>query len=293
MILFPDDVQAINELLQQRAKLDPELIETCEDHIELEQYDVAIFKAFLVLEGRLQRRGGILGESASKTVSLAFASKGPLTEKLGLDAVQAANFANLLRSAFAVFRNPEAHPQEAIIEYDSAECQAVLAFVNLLLGILDRQPEDIVQAALKQIRRDIGSAATKRLERFLEQVLALDLQMRERKTGPYFRARSLRATQKGSPPKPTRTSVFYLWPGDGNSRLVFSAGVQWQDVEGFNYAFHTDRLKALGCVEGWGGTELELYLRDHNSTEVFERLYAIVRDIVAEMEQSLSDQGEG
>jgi len=293
MILFPDDVQAINELLQQLAGLASELIEASREHIELGQYDVAVFKAFRILEGRIQHRSGIQGESASKTLNQALSSRGPLTRKLGFTPRQAANFRDLLQAAFAVFRNPEAHPQEALIEYGSAECRAVLAFVNLMLGVLNRQPDDPLQAALKQIRRDVEVDATERLGEFLERVRTLDLETVQRTQSFSFRAWSLRATQRDVPPKRIRTTVFYLAPEAGNPYLAFRVW-QWSPVVGFEAQAHVDRLKALDCVEIAKPSEprFELYLRDHNSAEMFAQLYVVVRDIVEEMEQSLTARGE-
>lgn len=139
MILFPEDVRAINELLEGRAGLDPELVDACWEHIEHGQYPDAVFKGFRVLEGRLQQRSGIEGETAGKMLNAALTTGGPLTGKLGLTGQQAANYRDLLKGAFAFFRNPEAHPQEAVIDYGSAECQAVLGFVNLVLGVAGPQ----------------------------------------------------------------------------------------------------------------------------------------------------------
>jgi len=289
---FPDDIQAIKELLEQRAGFAPELIDACKEHIKHGQYADAVFKAFRVLEGRIQQRGEYHGESASRTINTVLNPRGPLTKKLGLTSEQAAHFRDLLKAGFGLFRNPEAHPQDAVIEYGGAECQAVLAFVNLMLDILDRQPDDPLQAAHKQIGRDIGRGATERLSRFLERVRALDLKMLRRKISFPFRAWSLRVTQKEAPPKKTRTTVFLIRPNAGNPWLAFPVLWQWSSVVGFDYESYVVRLKALGCVET--GTEygLRLDLRDHNASETFEQLYGIVRDIVREMEETLVPQAE-
>jgi uncharacterized protein (TIGR02391 family) len=288
MVLFPDDVQAINELLQQRAGLDSELVEACWQHIELGQYDVAVFKAFRVLEGRIQHRSGIEGEGAAKTLSQALATRGPLTKKMGLSSRQAAHLRDLLRAAFSVFRNPEAHPQEAIVEYGSAECQALLSFVNLMLKILDRQPEAPLEAALKQIRKDIGVAATRRLTSFLDRAESLDLRVVERKTSFSFRARALRRTSKGEL-KRGYSTVFYLVPTSGDPKITIPGGSS--KVLGFDYEPYREQLRDLGFVEGWG-PELDLHLREHNSVEVLEQLYVMIRSVVEEINQALATRGE-
>lgn len=289
--LFPDDVQAINDVLQQRTGFHPELVQACQEHIELGQYDVAVFKAFRVLEGRIQHRCGIQGQGVSDTLNLA-QRQHVLGGKLGLTDKQEANLSNLLKAAFAVFRNPEAHPGEAIVEYGSAECQAVLAFVNLMLNVLDREPPPPLLVALEQIRRDIGPDATTRLERFLDRILALDLKMPKSARDFSFRAWALRPGWEDTPLKRRRTTVFYLRVKPGNPSLEFPARSQWHTIVGFDGDVHVGRLRDLGAIEVAtpSGGRLELALREHNSFETFERLYAIVRDVVAEMERSLTAQ---
>lgn len=284
-MLFPEDVQAITGLLQQQIEFDFELMEACWQHIELEQYDVAVFKAFRILEGRVQHLSGIEGEGAAKTLGAAFSTRGPLTRKMGISPRQAANLRDLLRSAFAVFRNPEARPQEAIVEYGSAECKALLSFVNLILGILDRQPEEPLDTALKQIRKDIGTGATERLAAFLARIETLDLKMVKRKTSFSFRAPSLRRKSEGDLRRGDST-VLYLSPGAGNPRVIFSRGLS--EVVGLDFEPYERQLRDLGCVEGWAGTQLDLSLREHNSSMVFERLFTITRNIMKDMNRSLT-----
>lgn len=290
MILFPDDIQAINELLRQRADLDPELLEACQEHIDLGQYDVAVFKAFRVLEGRVQHRSGIVGRNAGQTCDRALDTDGPLTRRLGLTFSQAVNLRDLLKACFALFRNPEAHPQDAIIEYGSAECQAVLAFVNLMLGILDRQPDDPLKAALRLIRRDIGPDATARLSTFMERVQTLELKMIPSTHSHSFRTWAWRRTTEGGDPKRELITLFYLGFRQDSPRITFPVLGHWIWLAEFDNAPYLDRLKALGCVEG--RSDLRLYMRDHNATSTFEQLYAIVRDFVQEMKETLAAHGQ-
>lgn len=292
MILFPDDIQAINDLLSQRADLDPELLAACQDHINHAQYPDAIFKAFRLLEGRIQHRSGVQGETAGRLLNEALATRGPLTQKLGLTSQQAANFRDLLKGAFAVFRNPEAHPGEAIFDYGSAECQAVLAFVNLMLSVLDRKPETPLDAALKQIRANIGSDETVRLNKFLQQVGSFNLQVQEGAGSFSYRAWTLRATRPGAQPKKTRTTVFLLCHGTSDPNLYFTAAHQWRRIVGFDPEPHANRLKALGCSEVKGSADLFLDLRSCNSTATFDRIFAIVRDIVHAMEATVTAHQE-
>jgi uncharacterized protein (TIGR02391 family) len=291
MILFPEDVQAINDLLSQRADFDPELLQACQDHINHGQYADAVFKAFRVLEGRVQQCSGIQGESASRTLSLALTPRGPLTQKLGLTTKQAANLGELLKGAFFVFRNPEAHPEEAIIEYGSAECQAVLGFVNLMLGILERQPDAPLDRALKQLRRTIGTDATQRLGSFLDRVLALNVSLVERKTIFSFRALAWRATSEHDPPGAKPTNVFALYHEAEDPCLHFPLVHQWRPIVGFDAESYAARLIAGDCERWPGGNDPRLDLRKHNSIATLNWLFGIVQEIVQAMEQTVGTQG--
>ncbi|NLS76590.1 MAG: hypothetical protein GXY76_04930, partial [Chloroflexi bacterium] len=66
MILFQEDMEAINELLQGRAKLDQRLLDMCQEHIEHRQYTEVVRKAFMALEERLQQRADMSGKTASE-----------------------------------------------------------------------------------------------------------------------------------------------------------------------------------------------------------------------------------
>jgi hypothetical protein len=304
MILFPDDIQAMNELLARRSSLDPELLEACQGHIEHGQYADAVLKAFIVLEGRIQHRSGIktkkgagdlIGRALASTLEDVPEKRGPLTKKLGLEHEEAVNLMTLLRGAFAVFRNPEGHAGiEPIVEYGSAECQAVLAFVNLMLSVLDRQALSPLDQALKQIRRDIGPEATERLARFLERARTLGLHMPKPGASFSFRAWSWRSSGAEVPPKRMLSTVFFLRPDVGSPNLHFTTAWYWPYIVGFDYEVYVERLKALGCAPRPGENDLRLELQTLNSAAVFDRLYAIVRDVVQAMEATVTaQQGKG
>ncbi len=294
MILFPEDIQAINDLLGQRADLDRELLETCQEHIQNGQYADAVFKAFLVLETRIRQRSGIrtktrgaadlIGQALASTPEGTPGKVGPLTRKLDLDHGQAVNLANLLRAAFAVFRNPEGHGGvEPLVYYGSAECQAVLGFVNLMLGVLDRQADAPLDRALKQLRRTIGAGATQRLSDFLDRVLALNVSLVERKTMLSFRAPAWRATSEDTPPSARLTNLFSLHHEDEDPYLHFPLFYQWRPIVGFDAEAYAARLVAGDCERWPGGVDPWLDLSKHNSTATFNWLYGIVQDISAAM----------
>lgn len=135
---------------------------------------------------------------------------------------------------------------------------------------------------------DLTQEATERFIHFLERIVQWDWQIQTQALGIALRARSLRAPTPGGTPKKMRTSVFFLRPGTGTPRLFVPLPGQWPDVVGFNPTPYIDRLQTLGCIVGWKEAQLDLRLRDHNSAEIFDQLYLVLRDIVADMKRSLS-----
>jgi hypothetical protein len=301
MTLFPDDLQKIEELAHQQAeaikhllaqqtRFDPELTKACQEHTEHGQYADAVFKAFRVLEGRIQQRSGVHGESAVKTLHLALKPDGPLTTKLGLSRSQAASYRDLLIGAFAFFRNPEAHPSQGLVEYGSGECQIVLGLVNMMLKVLDRKPDQPLDAALRQIQGNIGPDATIRLHHFLNQVAHLNLKVEKRSASFSYRAYAWRPTKQETPPKRAPTTVFNLRFKAMMPTLSFHAHKAWDSIVGFSRESHIERLKALGGVDAPKYGTVYFDLRQHNQAATFEQLYAVVRDIVDDMEATLNGQ---
>ncbi|MFC2029843.1 TIGR02391 family protein [Chloroflexota bacterium] len=286
MIPFPDDLQAIDDLLRKRAGLDPDLAAVCQEHIDSEQYADAVFKAFRHLEARIKFLSGIEDKSAGNMIDLALRPGGPLVDKLGLSRSQAAAFGNLLRGAFGLFRNPEAHAIDPLFHYDSAECQTVLAFANLLLQVLDRRPEDPLESALKRIRGDIGSVATDRLADFLQRVLDLGLQADPGARLFAFKTWALRAPQEGRPLSRMRTTLFYLDPAEGKPCLNLPVDF-WVQVVGPAAAPIVDRISDLGpVVTKWRW--LRVSLRDRNDARTFGRLFDAISNMDQLMEGTLT-----
>jgi hypothetical protein len=80
-------------------------------------------------------------------------------------------------------------------------------------------------------------------------------------------------------------------PGTGDPSLDFPVRGQMADVVGLDYQSYVDPLVALGCHDVGMGHSLRLDLRDHNSSETFEQLENVVRDIVRGMQQTLAPSG--
>jgi hypothetical protein len=135
---------------------------------------------------------------------------------------------------------------------------------------------------------DLSDDAAEQFVRFLERIVPWDWQIQTQALGIAFRARSLRVLKPGGSPKRMRTSVFFLRPTSERPRLVFPLPGQWSQVVGFDPTPYTDRLQALGCVIGWKESQLDLHLREQNSAEMFDQLYRVLQDIVADMKRSLS-----
>jgi hypothetical protein len=180
-----------------------------------------------------------------------------------------------------------AAPQDADI-VEAPETGEVLAPV---LGVPGRRPSQALQSVLEEIRPNLPEEAASRLVHFLERIIEWDWQIAQQTLGVAFRARALRTPRPSDPPKPMRTTVFFLRPGTRNNpHLVFPIAQPWVMWEGLDLAPFMDRLRALDCVQGWE-EEVNLFLQENHSAEMFETLYLIVRDLVADMEQSLDKNG--
>ena len=90
-------------------------------------------------------------------------------------------------------------------------------------------------------------------------------------------------------------TVFYRWQkrlceegNEDNPKFAFSVNWSMPDELKYDPEPYASRLRALGCVPGFGGFELDLHRKDHHSAETFEELYLVVRDLVRVLERSLS-----
>ncbi|HYN89711.1 MAG TPA: TIGR02391 family protein [Ardenticatenaceae bacterium] len=139
MYLTPDDVKAMNLVLAERHRFDQELMRRCGPLLDQGYYQAAVQQAFTILEVRLRERTGqaAIGQSSGDILKTGLGSaRAPLAVRLGLDTTETAALRDLLSGFFRVFRNPAAH---TLLEYEADEAQAILAMVNLLLRLLDRE----------------------------------------------------------------------------------------------------------------------------------------------------------
>lgn len=173
-------------------------------------------------------------------------------------------------------------PAEEIVKAEEPEVPA--------LRVPGRPASEALQAVLQEIRQNLTEEAAGRLEDFLTRIMEWDWQIVPQTLGVAFRARALRAPRPADPPKPMRTTVLFLRPGTKNNPyLAFPIAHPWVIWEGFDPVPFVERLQALGCVEGWED-ELNLFLQENHSAEMFETLYLVVRDIVADMKRSLAEE---
>jgi hypothetical protein len=158
------------------------------------------------------------------------------------------------------------------------------------LRVPGRGASQALQSVLEEIHANIPQEAAGRLDSFLERIIGWDWQIASQGLGVAFRARALRTPwMSGEPPKSMRTTVLFLRPGEQNGPyMAFPIAVPWVTWEGLDAAPYMDRLRALGCVEGSDG-EINLFLREHNSAEVFDGLYSVIKDIFADTERSLAE----
>jgi hypothetical protein len=156
------------------------------------------------------------------------------------------------------------------------------------LDVPDHKSRISLDAALKQIRRDIGPDATERLANFLARVRTLNVHAPERSASLPYRAWAWRSTSRDAQPKRIRTTVFSLVPEANTPNLYFSTAWQWPQVFGFDRQTYIERLEALGCAPKPGERDLRLDLRTHSSAELFERLYDVIREVVEAMEETVA-----
>ena len=173
------------------------------------------------------------------------------------------------------------------MERQQAEAGSLLQLYRCLLRL--RRASQALQAVLEEIHANLPQEAADRLSSFLERVIGWDWEIAPQALGVAFRARALRTPwMSGEPPKSMRTTVLFLRPGGQNGPYIaFPLALPWVSWEGFDAAPYMDRLRALGCVEGSDG-EINLFLRERHSAEMFEDLYAVVKDIFADTERSLT-----
>ena len=155
--------------------------------------------------------------------------------------------------------------------------------------VLGSRASKALHSIVARLRHDLPAEAAERFVRFLERLIegGWDWRIEPQALGVAFRTRSLRVPKPGSNPKPMYTTVLFLRSDQGNPRFVFPVTGPWPNIVGFDLARHVDRLREIGCVFDPRHTDLNLYLRDYNSTEVFEQLYLVVQDIVTDMKHSL------
>lgn len=159
----------------------------------------------------------------------------------------------------------------------------------MVLRVPGRRASEALQSVLIEIRAKLSEEAAGRLEHFLERIIGWDWQIDQQKLGVAFRAQALRA-KPGKPPKPMRSTVFFLRPGkEKGPHLVFPIAQPWVSWEGLDLEPFMDRLEKLGCVPGYE-EEVDLDLQEHHSAEMFEDLYLVVKDIVADMQRSLAEK---
>ncbi len=143
------------------------------------------------------------------------------------------------------------------------------------------EPADPWQAMLAQIRADIHVEAADRLVRFLAQARALGLKEHHYKSLSHsYRVAILQTDQPGAKARWAEASVFYLLREKGEPLLVFPVYF-WYHALGAKAQAYVDRLIALGCIERRkpAETKLVLYLKQHNSDEMFSDLHGIVQDL--------------
>jgi len=160
------------------------------------------------------------------------------------------------------------------------------------LRVPGRRASQALQSVLKEMHANLPQEAADRLDSFLKRIIAWDWEIAPQALGVAFRARAFRAPGPGKPPEPKRTTIFFLRPGrENNPYLAFPIAQRWVTWEGLDAELFLDRLRALGGVEGSEG-DTNLFLREHNSAEVFDGLYSLVGDIFADTERSLAEAGK-
>lgn len=142
-----------------------------------------------------------------------------------------------------------------------------------------------LRTMVERTEHDVGPEAAKRLVEFLIRINETSLKKRSRKTTYVYRAAAWRLTSKDKPPKQTLTTVFMLAPDVGKPQLYFPVSWQWQDVVGFDWESHFEHLRALGGFADKDGS-LWFNLQEHNDSESFEQIFAAIRQIVSDMEDT-------
>jgi hypothetical protein len=148
-----------------------------------------------------------------------------------------------------------------------------------------------LQTMVERTHLDVGAEAAERLTSFLMRINRTSLKKRSRKTTYVYRATSWRSTERGKPPKKTLTTVLMLVPEEGKPQLYFPVSWQWRYVVGFDWQAHFEHLKALGGFEDKDAC-LWFNLQKHNDSKIFEQLFAAIRQIVTDMEDTVRAKGE-
>lgn len=167
MYLTPDDLKAMNRVLAERHRFDPELMRRCAPLLDQGYYQAAVQQAFTLLEVRLRERTGqaAIGQSAGDILKTGLGSaRAPLAVRLGLDSTETASLRDLLSGFFRFFRNPAAH---TLLEYEADEAQAILAMLNLLLRLLDRETAPEPKTKYEPFFRAVAADLPRHLPPFL------------------------------------------------------------------------------------------------------------------------------
>ena len=300
MILTDSEMRQLRRSIEERAGLDPELMQRCGHLVRLEAFDEAVRSAFVLLEERLRK--AVAGESMTgvQLANHAFSpTKGPLAKHLGRTQSEREGLRELYSGAFKLFRNPTAH---GVVGYSTAEGKAIIGLVDLMLRIVKRAEElpppdmfpEKLEAALVKIEEVIGPGATSRVRVFLGKALK-DLVLRPSTSAIEwmpFRRHCLYRAANWDQPKPHRIAVFYLVVAGNDYGIHFPTAYYYENVVGFNVDRLTEELTELGFWLKGKRAEPYIDLTLRNDQAFFDALFDLVARTVDELDSTLQGQTE-
>lgn len=289
MLYSDQEMQALQQFLESKSELDPELQKWCSPLIHQGKYDDAIRNAFVLVEERMKR---ILNDQTLygwKLINAVFdENTGPLGKYIIHSNKERRGLKLLFEGAFTLYRNPTAHN---FVDYSSKEAKSIIGFVNILLITLERAnklpPPNTFgknwEDAVKRVEQMIGPEGTGRLRIFLGQCKEMGFIAGGAKETIPLRYRTVLQSSSDSPAKVGEIRVIYLYAANKltGANLRFAKN-QYDKVPGFDFDIILQPLDRLGFYAAGRGN-YAVNLKKNNQQSLFDNLI----DLLGEVQERL------
>lgn len=294
MFLTERETEQLRNSLETMSGIDPELAERCADLIRIEAYDEAVRSACALLEERLRKAAPKQGLSGTRLADYAFcAPDSPLIANLSPNVAEREGLHQLFSGAFKLFRNPIAHGN---VSYDDVESKAIIGFVNLLLLLLKKVDKTVPATAVSgnlervfaSVETSVDPAAANRLRVFIAKCRGAGLSTDESASlWIPFITTALIKFERWDKARPHRMRLFYLNAEKDAEYLIIPVHQYYQHAVGINVEQLAKEYKRIGFEISGRNGDLKALIKNNNSTEFFDALFALLTRIMKQLGSGL------